>query len=1034
MKLLKSLFLATGLLTVFCVNAQEKPQPKPLVTFKDATGFVYNILSEPENGAPGTCEIGSNLDYFGTTVTVPETVEYDGQTYNVIGIAYRAFSLDSYDYYINYNQLISKIDASGNKNLQYIGAYAFPHCNLTSVDFSGCTALDSIGNSAFEDCRIKTVNFSGCTSLRNTGSNSFYESSIYEVDFSGCTSLTSISPYTFDDVYALSTANFSGCTNLTIIDEGAFTYCGDLTTADFSGCVNLKTIGNSAFYNCRNLLSIVLGDSPNIETISRSAFYNCYVLQNFDFSTFPKLTSIESYAFQNCRFESVDLSKCTQLTSIGYQAFYWCSTLGYIHLPSSLEYVGGSCFNTPSLFLVVCDAITPPEYPTDLWKSLFNEYTRNNGTLMVPKESLTEYGRNNADGYGWGEIQRQLPIGAVSWVTVDPEKVYVGLGETTKITAKCLPAVANPIANWQIDADYVMKIEPVPGDPLSVNITAIGEGECFVTVTVCAEGFEDYTASAYTASYGVDKTLATAIKVNMGSGMTMTPASPAFDLRATVEPENAFIKDLLLTTDTDEFLQIKREANPDFCQWTMTPIKAGVTKLTFATTDGSELTDEYKVIVTEVLSVDVEPGDGTNLGDPNANDVTNTQEGASLIGNDITMRVGQTASLNLNAGTRFFYGPQVVWTLKGDKSSVKMTVDSDSNGMKAEFQGLTEGELTYSVSFKGDDNVLASGTITVIESNPLVTLEINPSAVTLALNALPIQLEAVGSPADAYVPELSWTSSDDSVATVDTDGTVTPVAKGSCVITVATTEGPEISATCTVTITDEEPVGFEFDFDESVMGGVEGITLSKGETYQFAVKPVEGYQLPENITWTSANPDVATVDNDGVVTAVATGTTEVTASAVVGTETVTATCTVTVLPVEATMVVISEQQVIMDEGDTVQLTADVYPDDTFDKTVKWSSSNPNVAVVDQTGLVTAVGAGNATITASCGNAHAFCDITAIANPAGLEDIMADPNNVVDVYTIGGSLVRRGVNAGSLNTLQQGVYVIVSNGKSYKVRL
>ena len=62
-------------------------------------------------------------------------------------------------------------------------------------------------------------------------------------------------------------------------------------------------------------------------------------------------------------------------------------------------------------------------------------------------------------------------------------------------------------------------------------------------------------------------------------------------------------------------------------------------------------------------------------------------------------------------------------------------------------------------------------------------------------------------------------------------------------------------------------------------------------------------------------------------------------------------------------------------GDDFKLTATVLPPNTTDKTVVWSSSDTSVAKVDAEGLVTAIGAGNAVITATCGSASATCQVT-----------------------------------------------------------
>ena len=155
-----------------------------------------------------------------------------------------------------------------------------------------------------------------------------------------------------------------------------------------------------------------------------------------------------------------------------------------------------------------------------------------------------------------------------------------------------------------------------------------------------------------------------------------------------------------------------------------------------------------------------------------------------------------------------------------------------------------------------------------------------------------------------------------------------------------------------------------------------GITLDKAE---LTLRPTEKATLtatvaPENTTdpvvWTSSNDAVATV-KDGVVTAEEEGTATITVTC----GSVKAECTVTVLPpVLATGVTLDKTALTLYEGDAATLTATVTPEDTTDKTLVWTSSDKATATV-RDGVVTAVKAGTATITATCGDVKAQCTVT-----------------------------------------------------------
>lgn len=162
----------------------------------------------------------------------------------------------------------------------------------------------------------------------------------------------------------------------------------------------------------------------------------------------------------------------------------------------------------------------------------------------------------------------------------------------------------------------------------------------------------------------------------------------------------------------------------------------------------------------------------------------------------------------------------------------------------------------------------------------------------------------------------------------------------------------------------------------------ESLALTVGETGQ-----LEASVLPENagygeILWTSSDESVAIVDRNGLVTALAKGTATVTATE--DSSKVTATCEVTVSGIPVESVTLDKTELEMRAGDTETLTATVNPVNADDSEVSWTSSDEAVASVSQNGEVTALGAGNAIITAEAGGITAECSVTVIS-PAALWD-------------------------------------------------
>ena len=152
-------------------------------------------------------------------------------------------------------------------------------------------------------------------------------------------------------------------------------------------------------------------------------------------------------------------------------------------------------------------------------------------------------------------------------------------------------------------------------------------------------------------------------------------------------------------------------------------------------------------------------------------------------------------------------------------------------------------------------------------------------------------------------------------------------------------------------------VGQEHNATSVVLNAME-LTLNRGKSYQltYTVEPPNSTDL---VVWRTTDSNVVTVTNDGLVTAKAVGTATVLLN--IG-ENASAQCKVTVVQ-PVTSVSLNYSSRTLDVLDTVQLTAKVLPTTAYDPSVTWSSSDPSVASVDETGFVTAHNKGTATITA-----------------------------------------------------------------------
>ena len=185
------------------------------------------------------------------------------------------------------------------------------------------------------------------------------------------------------------------------------------------------------------------------------------------------------------------------------------------------------------------------------------------------------------------------------------------------------------------------------------------------------------------------------------------------------------------------------------------------------------------------------------------------------------------------------------------------------------------------------------------------------------------------------------------------------------------------------------------------------LTLNKGSSTKLnlSVQPVD---FTDEVNWKSANTSVVTVVADGTVKAVGVGTTTI--KVTVGNAS--ASCKVTVVQ-PVTSISLNKTSLSMEALSTYQLTATAYPNDAYDKSVRWESSDNSVATVSDDGLVTAVGKGTATIKATStavSSVSRSCTVTVTNNGIVAKDVaqLESPhnygNNCSDVwlYTLPGA--------------------------------
>lgn len=283
--------------------------------------------------------------------------------------------------------------------------------------------------------------------------------------------------------------------------------------------------------------------------------------------------------------------------------------------------------------------------------------------------------------------------------------------------------------------------------------------------------------------------------------------------------------------------------------------------------------------------------------------------------------------------------------------------------LKAGSTSITVFDSRYTVGDTDDIHYSSSSAVTITANLPMTGLSLSQNEATINKGSI-FTLTANKEPSGTSdTSAINWSSTDSSIATV-VDGKVNALSVGETTITA---ECNGFSDSCKVTVVNP-------------MTGISlnktTLSLNKGQTATLTASkvPLDATDTTP-ITFSSSNESVATVDGNGLVTALANGETTITATC----GSFTATCKVTVENL-LTGLKLDKTLATIDKDQTIQLQVEKEPLDTTNTdSITWKSSNETVATVDENGLVTGVGNGKTTITASCAGFEATCDVTVLVH-------------------------------------------------------
>lgn len=773
--------------------------------------------------------------------------------------------------------------------------------------------ITQIGEYAFMD-NISLTSVNIPESVTSIGRNAFYNcTALTKVSLPN--GLTNIEPYTF---------GYTGLTSINI-PEG------------------VVAIGDNAFVSCTSLSEITIPST--VLQLGKSIFRDCTALTSLTIS--EGVTSIPSYAFSGC------------------------NSLNSLSIPASVNSIGDYGFNCSGLTSITC---LSPDIPV-ISANSFNTATYTKATLKVYKTVLSNYQNSQL----WGQFVDIKPIDVpATSVIITPSTLYVNVGLTSQLIATLEPAEATGEITWEVISSSPANCIDMDEFGLitarqigTARVAASCDGQTAICdVIVSANPDEAVVINPPTEDIYVGSTITlSAIVFPTTISPNITWKSSNTDV-ATIDPQTGVLTAL---SDGGTVITATNDNINGTITITVKPIEATSITLNYETIT-------LKIGEKQTLTAEVFPENTTYKtitwasNDPSIAVVSDGIVTATGIGTaNIRAMVGEvtancvvivepilaeniilnTTSETLLIGQSLQLGASIIPDNTTDKSIIWVSDNASVASVSSTGEVMAIAEGTANITAECD-NIKASCIITVkpITSDQLV---MNYSTITLKIGGTQ-QLTADIYPDNTTDQTIKWLSSDDKIATVS-NGLVTAISAGSA--TISAYNG-EQSVTCTVTV--EPIIAEQIILNESV------ITINVGVPVTLTAKVLPEETTDKTIVWSSLNGEIVNVSN-GLVSGIAPGQTVITATCGFAT----ASCTVIVL-LPATSVTLSESSLNLHVGDIFDLIETVTPQNTTDLSY-WNSSDETVAMVDNNGIVSALKAGTATITVTCGSLTAICEVT-----------------------------------------------------------
>ena len=319
------------------------------------------------------------------------------------------------------------------------------------------------------------------------------------------------------------------------------------------------------------------------------------------------------------------------------------------------------------------------------------------------------------------------------------------------------------------------------------------------------------------------------------------------------------------------------------------------------------------------------------------------------------MKAGETLDLAIRIDSPVDCNDNVKWTISNKKTA---TVEPLEDGRSATVTGIAQG--TAVITVKTGSGKALTATVSVV-TVPAASITLNKKNISLyegSAVAVSAKLAPKGCN-DAII----WRSSDPEVVTVNENGVVKGIIQGTATITAYSSADGSIKDTAEIVVRNKATKLEWTSLPWMVVSKEYKTFIPVTESRFLSIVMTGGETCNDTLNWTTSNPKVATVtpNSDGVaaqVTGLAKGTAVITVKSGSGKK---LTARVTVGSVPATEIILKTHEAWVYEGSTVKLSASKQTGS--DDVVMWSSSEPDIASVDENGTVKGLKQGTATITA-----------------------------------------------------------------------